>query len=135
MVLNNRISMPIVSISLNDEILKQIDNLQSTMGFSGRSDAIRAGIRSFVSEEKQKEDLSGIINAILLVVHNDEYDDEVTGIKHSFEDLITMHLHNKIDEEKCMELFILKGESEAVTEITKNFQINKKMDTIKLVAL
>jgi CopG family nickel-responsive transcriptional regulator len=34
-----------------------------------------------------------------------------------------------------MELFILKGESEAVTEITKNFQINKKMDTIKLVAL
>ncbi len=46
-----------------------------------------------------------------------------------------MHLHNKIDGEKCMELFILKGESEKVTEITKNFQINKKMDTIKLVAL
>ena len=127
--------MPIVSISLNDEILKQIDNLQSTMGFSGRSDAIRAGIRSFVSEEKQKQDLSGNVNAILLVVHNDEYDNEVNGIKHSYEDLITMHLHNKIDGEKCMELFILKGESEQVTEITKNFQINKKMDTIKLVAL
>ncbi|GIS73900.1 MAG: nickel-responsive regulator 1 [Nitrosopumilaceae archaeon] len=127
--------MPIVSISLNDEILKQIDNLQSTMGFSGRSDAIRAGIRSFVSEEKQKQDLSGEVNAILLVVHNDEYDNEVNGIKHSYEDLITMHLHNKIDGEKCMELFILKGESEKVTEITKNFQINKKKDTIKLVAL
>ena len=135
MVLNNRISMPIVSISLNDEILKQIDNLQSTMGFSGRSDAIRAGIRSFVSEEKQKADLSGNVNAILLVVHNDEYDNEVTGIKHSYEDLITMHLHNKINEKKCMELFILKGESESVTDITKSFQINKKMDTIKLVAL
>jgi len=127
--------MTIVSISLNDEILKQIDNLQTTMGFSGRSDAIRAGIRSFVSEEKQKQDLTGEVNAILLVVHNDEYDNEVNGIKHSYEDLITMHLHNKINEEKCMELFILKGESEEVTEITKNFQINKKMDTIKLVAL
>ncbi len=135
MFLNKSICMPIVSISLNDEILKQIDNLQSTMGFSGRSDAIRAGIRSFVSEEKQKQDLSGNVNAILLVVHNDEYDNEVNGIKHSYEDLITMHLHNKIDGEKCMELFILKGESEQVTEITKNFQINKKMDTIKLVAL
>ena len=135
MFLNNRHNMPIVSISLNDEILKQIDNLQSTMGFSGRSDAIRAGIRSFVSEEKQKADLSGNVNAILLVVHNDEYDNEVTGIKHSYEDLITMHLHNKINEEKCMELFILKGESSEVTKITKSFQINKKMDTIKLVAL
>ena len=135
MVLNNSNCMPIVSISLNDEILKQIDNLQSTLGFSGRSDAIRAGIRSFVSEEKQKADLSGNVNAILLVVHNDEYDNEVTGIKHSYEDLITMHLHNKINEEKCMELFILKGESDTVTAITRSFQIKKKMDTVKLDAL
>ena len=44
--------MPIVSISLTEEILKEIDNLQKSMGFSGRSDAIRAGIRSFVAEEK-----------------------------------------------------------------------------------
>ena len=135
MFLNNNEHMPIVSISLNDEILKQIDNLQKSLGFSGRSDAIRAGIRSFVSEEKQKEDLSGNVNAILLVVHNDEYDNQVTDVKHSFEDLITMHLHSKIEGDKCMELFILKGESDIVSEITKNFQTNKKMDTVKLVAL
>ena len=127
--------MPIVSISLNDEILKQIDNLQKSLGFSGRSDAIRAGIRSFVSEEKQKEDLSGNVNAILLVVHNDEYDNQVTGIKHSYEDLITTHLHSKIEGDKCMELFMLKGEANLVTDITKNFQTNKKMDTVKLVTL
>ena len=135
MFLNNNVRMPIVSISLNDEILKQIDALQKSLGFSGRSDAIRAGIRSFVSEEKQKEDLSGNVNAILLVVHNDEYDNQVTEVKHSYEDLITMHLHSKIEGDKCMELFILKGESELVSDITKNFQINKKMDTVKLVAL
>ena len=135
MFLNNNEHMPIVSISLNDEILKQIDNLQKSLGFSGRSDAIRAGIRSFVSEEKQKEDLSGNVNAILLVVHNDEYDNQVTNVKHSYEDLITMHLHSKIEGDKCMELFILKGESDTVSEITKNFQTNKKMDTVKLVAL
>ena len=135
MFLNNNVRMPIVSISLNDEILKQIDALQKSLGFSGRSDAIRAGIRSFVSEEKQKEDLSGNVNAILLVVHNDEYDNQVTDVKHSFEDLITMHLHSKIEGDKCMELFILKGESGLVGQITKNFQTNKKMDTVKLVAL
>ena len=135
MFLNNNEHMPIVSISLNDEILKQIDNLQKSLGFSGRSDAIRAGIRSFVSEEKQKEDLSGNVNAILLVVHNDEYDNQVTGIKHSYEDLITTHLHSKIEGDKCMELFMLKGEANLVTDITKNFQTNKKMDTVKLVTL
>ena len=135
MFLNNNERMPIVSISLNEEILKQIDSLQKNLGFSGRSDAIRAGIRSFVSEEKQKEDLSGNVNAILLVVHNDEYDDQVNGIKHSYEDLITTHLHSKIEGEKCMELFMLKGEADSVSSITKDFQINKRMDTVKLVTL
>lgn len=127
--------MPIVSISLNDEILSELDKLQSTMGFSGRSEAIRAGIRTFVSEEKQKSDLSGNIHAILLVVHNDEFDHVVSGITHNFEDLITTHLHSKIDKEKCMELFVIDGNASKISTMTKNFQINKNMDTVKLVAL
>ncbi len=127
--------MPIVSISLNDEILSELDKLQSSMGFSGRSEAIRAGIRSFVSEEKQKSDLSGNIHAILLVVHNNEFDHVVSGITHNFEDLISTHLHSKIEKEKCMELFVMNGDAEKVSTMTKNFQINKNMDTVRLVAL
>jgi len=127
--------MPIVSISLTDEILKDLQQLKSSMGFSGKSDAIRACIRSFVAEEKQKNVLSGIIHAILLVVHNDEYDDQVNGIKHSFEDLITTHLHSKIEGEKCMELFMLKGDAGSVSSITKDFQKNRRMDTVKLVTI
>lgn len=127
--------MPIVSISLNDEILAELDKLQSSMGFSGRSEAIRAGIRTFVSEEKQKADLSGNIHAILLVVHNDQFDHVVSGITHNFEDLITTHLHSKIEKEKCMELFLINGDAEKVTTMTKDFQTNKNMDTVKLVAL
>ncbi len=110
--------MPIVSISLNDEILTELDKLQKSMGFSGRSEAIRAGIRSFVSEEKQKSDLSGDLHAILLVVHNDEFDHIVSGITHNFEDLITTHLHSKIEKEKCMELFVIDGDAEKISTIT-----------------
>ena len=127
--------MPIISISLNPEILSELDKLQKTMGFSGRSEAIRAGIRTFVSEEKQKSELTGNIHAILLVVHNDEFDHVVSGIKHNFEDLITTHLHSKIEGEKCMELFVIDGDARRVSTITKDFQVNKNMDTVKLVTL
>ena len=127
--------MPIVSISLNDEILSELDKLQTSMGFSGRSEAIRAGIRTFVSEEKQKTDLSGNIHAILLVVYNDQFDHVISGITHNFEDLITTYLHSKIEKEKCMELFLINGDAGKVSTITKDFQTNKNMDTVKLVAL
>ena len=127
--------MTIVSISLNDEILKELDKLQGAMGFTGRSEIIRAGIRTFVQEEKQKRELKGKQNAVLIVVHADEFDDQVARIKHDYENLIKTHLHNKIDGERCMEMFFLDGDSKKVQAITQGFLTDKKMDTVKLVAL
>jgi CopG family nickel-responsive transcriptional regulator len=127
--------MPIISISLNDEILSEIDKLQKSMGFSGRSEIVRAGLRILISEEKQRSNLSGLIHAILMVVHDEESEQIVTGIKHNHEDLIGTHLHSKIDGNKCMELFLLRGQAEKVDVMTRDFQTNRKMDHVKLVAM
>ena len=127
--------MPIISVSLNDEILSEMDKLQKSMGFSGRSEIIRAGLRTLISEEKQRSNLSGSIHALLMVVHDEESEQIVTGIKHNYEDLIGTHLHSKIDGNKCMELFLLRGEAEKVDVMTRDFQTNRKMDHVKLVAM
>ncbi len=127
--------MPIISISLNDEILSEMDKLQKSKGFSGRSEIIRAGLRTLISEEKQRSNLSGAIHAILMVIHNEESEQIVTGIKHNYEDLIGTHLHSKIDGNKCMELFLLHGQAEKVDVMTRDFQTNRKMDHVKLVAM
>ncbi|TLX66408.1 MAG: CopG family ribbon-helix-helix protein [Thaumarchaeota archaeon] len=127
--------MPIISISLNNEILSEMDRLQKSMGFSGRSEIIRAGLRTLISEEKQRSDLSGLIHAILMVVHDEESEQVVTGIKHNYEDLIGTHLHSKIDGNKCMELFLLHGKAEKVDVMTRDFQTNRKMEHVKLVAM
>ena len=125
--------MPIVSISLNDEILSEIDKLQKSMGFSGRSEIIRAGIRNLIAEEKQRSNLSGLIHAILMVIHDEESEQIVTGIKHNHEELIGTHLHSKIEGNKCMELFLLHGEADKVDGMTKDFKTNRKMGHVKLV--
>ncbi len=125
--------MTIVSISLNDEILSEIDKLQKSMGFSGRSEIIRAGIRNLIAEEKQRSNLSGLIHAILMVIHNEESEQIVTGIKHNHEELIGTHLHSKIEGNKCMELFLLHGEADKVDVMTRDFKTNRKMEHVKLV--
>ena len=127
--------MPIVSISLNDEILAEIDKLQMRMGFSGRSEIIRAGIRNLVSEEKQRASLAGQIHAILMVIHDEESEQVVTGIKHNHEYLIGTHLHSKVDGNKCMELFLLHGDAQKIGTMTKDFKTNRKMENVKLVAM
>ena len=127
--------MPIVSISLNYEILSELDRIQKTMRFTGRSEIIRAGIRNLVAEEKQQATLSGSIHAILMIVHDEESEQIVTGIKHNHEDLIGTHLHSKVDGNKCMELFLLHGDASKISMMTRDFQTNKKMDNVKLVAM
>ena len=127
--------MPIVSISLNDTMLHELDMMRHDMGFSGRSELIRAGIRTYIQESKQHNNVKGNHSAVLLVVHADEFDDQVAGITHDYEDLVRTHLHNKIDGDRCIELFVLDGNSKRINQITRGFSTSKKMDTVKLVAL
>lgn len=127
--------MPIISISLNDEILSEIDRIQKTMGFSGRSEIIRAGIRNLISEEKQIGNLTGPIHAILMITHDEDSEQVVTAIKHKYEDLIGTHLHSKVDGNKCMELFMLHGDASKISVMTQDFKTNRKMDNVKLVSM
>jgi len=79
--------------------------------------------------------VEGNIQAILLVVHHDEFYHVVSGITHNFEDLITTHLPSKIEKENCMELFLIDGDAERGSTMTKDCHTHKNMDTVKLVAL
>ena len=54
--------MSIISISLNNTILQEIDKIQQNHGYSSRSEVIRAGVRVLISENRDTEKLSGNIN-------------------------------------------------------------------------
>ena len=125
--------MTIVSVSLNEDILTEIDKLQKTLGFSGRSEIVRAGIRNLLAEEKDRQNLSGHLFAVLLAIHDEKSDDQVTEMGHGYDKLITTHIHNKIDGDRCLEIFLLKGDADEVRDMTKRFQSNKKMDHVKLI--
>lgn len=127
--------MPIVSISLNDEIVAELDKMQKALGFSGRSEIVRAGIRTLLAEEKDRQSLSGSLYAILLAVHDEKSDDQVVQMEHEYDKLIGTHIHNKIDGDRCMEIFLLRGDASEIKNMTKKFQTNKKMDHVKLIAL
>ena len=127
--------MAIVSVSLNNDILTEIDKLQKALGFSGRSEIVRAGIRNLLAEEKDRQNLYGELFAVLLAIHDEKSDDQVTDMQHDYDRLITTHIHNKIDRDRCLEIFLLKAEAAEIKDMTKKFQSNKKMDHVKLIAM
>jgi CopG family transcriptional regulator, nickel-responsive regulator len=132
---NKTFLLTIVSVSLNEEILHEMDKLQKGLGFSGRSEIVRAGLRNLLSEEKKRQDLIGLIHALFLVIHDEESDEEMGEMRHNYDKLINTHLHSKIDKNRCLEIFLLKGDATDIREMTKSFQSNKKIHNVQLIAM
>ncbi len=125
--------MPIISISLNENIIQELDKLQKFLGFSGKSEIVRASVRNLLLEEKRIDELSGVLHSVLLVIHDEKSDQEISEIRHGFDKIINTHIHNKIDKDRCLEIFVLYGDAREIKNITKKFQGNRKMDQVRLV--
>lgn len=125
--------MAIVSISLNEGILDEIDKLQNELGFSGRSEVVRAGVRMLLADSRDKAVLEGKLNSVLLLIHSQKVEDTVTEVKHEFEDIISTQIHNHLREDKCLEVFILEGDAARIKQLVRQFQTSRKMDYVKLI--
>lgn len=125
--------MPVISISLNERILEEIDKIQKELGFSGRSEVVRTGMRMLIADKKEKEALSGEITSILLLIHDQKVEDVVTKIKHDFEDITNTQVHSHLRGGKCLEVFVLDGEADRTKEFVRLFQVSGKMNYVKLI--
>ncbi|MHA1378610.1 MAG: CopG family ribbon-helix-helix protein [Candidatus Helarchaeota archaeon] len=127
----------VISLSCNNALLSEIDKYMILMGFSNRSELFRTALRKFIADEKEKEKLSGNISAILILIHSHEYENFVTSIKHQskFSDIIKTQIHHNAGKERCLEMFILEGNSKNITEMLNVFQTSKKISYVKLLPL
>lgn len=127
--------MAIISVSLSEKLLQEIDQLKEETGFSGRSEVIRTSTRMLIADNLEKKNLQGNINSVLILIHNQKVEDKVTEIKHDFEDIINTQIHNHLKDEKCLELFIMEGDAQRMNSLTKMFQTCRKMDYVKLITI
>ncbi len=124
--------MPVVSLSLNDQLLEDLDKIQSELGYSGRSEVLRAAIRLFLMDGREKQRLEGNVSGLLLAIHSHEAEHHVTQIKGGYQDIIHTQLHNRFREGKCMELFILDGDAVRIRELSAELQRNEENEYVKL---
>lgn len=127
--------MVIVSVSLSEKLLEEIDSLKNEMGFSGRSDVIRASARMLIADNREKSTMTGETDSVLTLIHSQDAEDRVTEIKHDYEDIINTQIHTHLKEHKCLEIFILDGDVHRMYELAKTFQTTKKMDYVKLTVV
>jgi CopG family transcriptional regulator, nickel-responsive regulator len=125
--------MPIVSLSLPEQMVKAMDEIQDSVGFSGRSELVRAAIRLLLEDTKEKNALVGKSNAVVVVGHASADEEPVTRLKHSYGDIVKTHIHCRISPEDCIEVFVLAGEGKQIAAMAKGFERERKIKSVKLL--
>ena len=127
--------MTVVSLSFPESMLKEMNDVQKNSGFTGRSELVRAAIRMLLEDSKEKSAVVGDVNGLLIVTHDEEEEAPVTKLKHQYEDIITTHVHNKTKTSMCIEVFVLQGDAKKINTMSKSFQAEDKMKSIKFIPI
>ena len=107
--------MGIVSVSLPDSLLDQMDAVIKARGYAGRSELVRAAVRDFLVHELQQGRREGSRAATLTLVYPEGHERRIGDIRHEHGDVIKSMMHAHADE-KCVELFMLQGKAGRIRE-------------------
>jgi CopG family nickel-responsive transcriptional regulator len=122
----------IVSFSVPEEEYLEINSLQKDAGFSGRSETIRAAMHYFGQNLAETKTLKGSITALLVLSH--PHANNIDEIVHLHEGEVITRLHQHVGN-KCLDIFLLKGDAEAIRSLMKTISKNKKVSTSKLLII
>ena len=125
--------MGIVSISLDSENIATLDRITESLNLKGRSDAVRFSIRSAVAEIKEMDDFEGLVEGVMIVVHEHHSNSWMSMIQHKYEDLIKTQLHSHLQNRKCLELMIISGDGARVREMMQETHAVGQISYLKFV--
>ena len=113
---NNRGAMRNVtrfSVSVDRELLRELDRMCREKGYDNRSLAIADMIRAHLVEHRQQLGKSEIAGSITLVYdhHKHHLQDLLTDLQHDNREIIISALHCHLDHDNCLEVLAVRGKA------------------------
>ncbi len=101
-----------ITITLDDDLMNELDALIAERGYQNRSEAIRDLTRAGMQQSAQEQGKSGDCVAALVYVYDHAQRDlsrRLVDTYHHHHDLSLATLHVHLDDDNCMEVTALRG--------------------------
>ncbi|MDW5562058.1 MAG: ribbon-helix-helix protein, CopG family [Methanomassiliicoccus sp.] len=126
-------NMSVISVSLTDKNIEDLDRLQEMLGLAGRSEAIRMCLRSAEAEIREREKLEGEVEGIMISVHKTDEGHGLDEMRHIFQDNIRTQVHSHLKNGKCLDIFLVGGPAGDLKNMLAAFQKDESLEYIKFV--
>lgn len=125
--------MPIISLSLEGNLLDRFDKKVSENGYSGRSEALRELIRSYISEQDWAGGQEESVVVVNVLYEKESARELVSSIQHEYGSPVITSLHTHLDKENCMEVFIAKGSARKLKRMIDKIKTVKGVKQTKYI--
>ena len=126
--------MTVISVSLSEENVADLDRIQGTYGLGGRSEAVRAAIASAMSEIQAMENLEGLVEGVLITIKRDHADPWMSVIQAKHTGATKAQLHSHLKNHKCLEVMIISCEASELQDMLREIEAAGKADYIRFVS-
>ena len=112
-----------VTVTLDDDLMRELDELIVAKGYQNRSEAIRDLTRTGLRESAiESGAVKNCVGALVYVYdhHSRELAKRLTQIFHDHHDLALSTLHVHLDHESCMEVAVLRGRTASVKHLAEH---------------
>ncbi len=127
-----------ISITLPQELLKELDKSLRAQRYASRSEAIRDAVRDFLAAYKWRTELRGEQLGVIVLLydhHTRGLTDVITEIQHEKSEVIRASQHMHIDQENCMETLMVKGPSEEIKRLVDRLGALRGVKQAKLIVV
>ena len=107
------------TISLDEALASQFDQLIAARGYSNRSEAVRDLIRASIAKEQMRTPDEHVIGSLTMIYdhHTGDLTRRLDEVQHDYTDEIVSTMHVHLDHHNCLEILALKGRGEHVYEL------------------
>lgn len=121
-------------VSLEDELLEDLDKYAGDNGFANRSQAIRFLIKKNITEQKWL--CNNIVAGAIIIIYDlnkKEIASKIGSIQQSYTDVILSSSQYYINKDFCMHIATVMGEAHHLTELSDHLTSIKGIKHGKLV--
>jgi CopG family nickel-responsive transcriptional regulator len=128
--------MTIVSFSVPDRLLDELDDSMKKRGFASRSEVLRQAIRFLLAEYRSLDEIEGeIVATITIVYERAKKSGKTLSIQHQDQGSISTFLHTHVDGKNCIEVMVVRGSVESVKKITNAMKANEQVKQVKVTVI
>jgi CopG family nickel-responsive transcriptional regulator len=125
-----------VTVTLDDDLMAELDRIITLRGYQNRSEAIRDLARAGLREAVEQAGGPGLAVGALVYVYDHaarELPKRLVQAAHAHHDLTLATLHVHLDAQNCMEVAVMRGPSGAVTHMADHLMAERGVRHGRLV--